>query len=95
MGLSTAVLALRKRMAIGDQSTKPTIGQIEYLNGRVLAMARELVQASEEPPVIIIFSDHGHRHVLDDRNEMFRSLLLSYRPGIQDSCPMTARQSTS
>ena len=71
----------------GDQTREPTIGQIEYLNGRVLAMARELVETSEEPPVIIIFSDHGHRHDLDDRDEMFRSLLLSYTPGYPGLMP--------
>ena len=71
----------------GDLTREPTIGQIEYLNGRVLAMARELVQTSEEPPVIIIFSDHGNRHDLDDREEMFRSLLLSYTPGYPGLMP--------
>jgi hypothetical protein len=31
--------------------------------------------------VVIVFSDHGRRHDLGDRDEMIRSLFLSYTPG--------------
>lgn len=54
--------------------------QIEYLNQLVLRTVRQVISLSTRPVVVIVFSDHGARHDLDDRDEMLRNLFLSYTP---------------
>ena len=65
----------------GDAIVEPTVAQVGHLNTLVVDTARRILAESGEPPVIIVFSDHGLRHRLDDHDEMFRSLLLTYTPG--------------
>jgi hypothetical protein len=55
--------------------------QIEYINGRVLDTVTTILEASQRPPVILVMSDHGHRHDMMDAKEGLRSLFLSYTPG--------------
>jgi succinate dehydrogenase hydrophobic anchor subunit len=38
---------------------KGYIGQVKYLNGRVLAVVDDILKKSESPPVIVIQGDHG------------------------------------
>jgi hypothetical protein len=56
-------------------------GQVEHLNRLVLETVGAILAASDEPPVIVVFSDHGHRHDYADHDEMLRSLLIAYTPG--------------
>ena len=56
-------------------------GQVNHVNRLVVRTVSEIMAASERPPVIVVFSDHGHRHDWDDHNEMLRSLLLTHTPG--------------
>ena len=65
----------------GDEVRAPMAGQVQHLNDLVLDSVERIITASPEPPIIVVFSDHGGRHHLDDRAEMLRSLLLTYTPG--------------
>jgi hypothetical protein len=56
-------------------------GQVNHLNRLVLESVAAIQNASERPPVIVVFSDHGHRHDFADHDEMLRSLLLTSTPG--------------
>jgi hypothetical protein len=60
---------------------QPVVGQIQYLNSLVLGTVAKIIETSERPPVIVVFSDHGYRADLDNRDEMLRNLFLSYTPG--------------
>ena len=55
--------------------------QVEFTSRMVEQTARGILQASEQPPVIVIFGDHGFRHWASDRPEAFQNLFLSYTPG--------------
>jgi hypothetical protein len=55
--------------------------QVTYVNKLVLAAADEIITKSSAPPVIIVFSDHGHRHNWHDRDEALRSILFARTPG--------------
>ena len=55
-------------------------GQVNHLNRLVVETVRAIQVASAQPPIIIVFSDHGHRHDFADQDEMLRSLLLTYTP---------------
>ena len=59
----------------------PFRDQIQYLDTKVEAAARQVIAKSERPPVIIFFSDHGSRHDFDNRDEMLRSFFVSSTPG--------------
>jgi hypothetical protein len=61
--------------------------QIEWVNAQVEATVRTIQARSANPPVIVIFSDHGMRNLPDDRNEMFRSFFLASTPGKTDIFP--------
>ena len=65
----------------GDDILDPMAGQVQHLNDLVVHTVEGIIAASPEPPIIVVFSDHGGRHHLDDRAEMLRSLLLTYTPG--------------
>ena len=65
----------------GNEALAPIAGQIQYLDTKVIGTVEQILQASPEPPIIILFSDHGSRHRVDDREEMLRSLLVSFTPG--------------
>ena len=65
----------------GDEALAPIAGQIQYVDTKVIETVEQILQASPEPPIIILFSDHGSRHRVDDREEMLRSLLVSFTPG--------------
>ena len=60
---------------------EPVRDQINHLNTLVVETTRGIISASKRPVVVVVFSDHGFRHNLDDRDEMLRSLFLSYTPG--------------
>jgi hypothetical protein len=60
---------------------QPVVGEIQYLNSLVLDTVARIIKTNARPAVIIVFSDHGYRADLDDRNEMLRNLFLSYTPG--------------
>ena len=74
----------------GSETIVPTVGQIEHLNELVLGAVQRILRDSATPPVVLVFSDHGHRHNLEDADEMISSLLLSYTPGAPGLIPNDA-----
>ena len=56
------------------------LGQLAHLNDLVRATVARIVGADPNA-IVIVFSDHGHRHDLDDPTEMLHSLFLSRTPG--------------
>ena len=44
-----------------DRDTYATgyVGQVEYLNRRTLELVDDILASSEEPPVMLVMSDHG------------------------------------
>jgi hypothetical protein len=65
----------------GDAVLDPVRGQVEWVNSAVTNAVRTIQASSARPPVIVIFSDHGTRLWPTDRDEMFRSLLVTSTPG--------------
>jgi hypothetical protein len=69
----------------GDQfgpATRPLVaGQVNHLNRLVLESVRAIQDASAVPPVIVVFSDHGHRREYGNHDELFKSLLMTSTPG--------------
>jgi hypothetical protein len=66
----------------GDDAVDAAMaGQVEHLNGIVEDAVEGIIEASESPPVIVVFSDHGHRQLESDGQEMVRSLLMASTPG--------------
>lgn len=65
------------------------VGQVQYVNGRTIEVLDAILAASPEPPVIILFSDHGPRtSAFDPGNpnsdgvrEQFGTLFAAYTPG--------------
>jgi hypothetical protein len=64
------------------------VGQVEYLNGRVIETVDRILAGSPEPPVIILLSDHGSGSGLDwldldhsDLDERSANLFAAYTPG--------------
>ena len=74
----------------GSDAIGPLAGQIEYLDSLVVETIKGILDASPEPPIIIVFSDHGGRHDLSDREEMLRTLLAAFTPGKDDVFPANA-----
>ena len=62
-------------------------GQVNHLNRLVFETVAAIQNASERPPVIVVFSDHGNRHDFADHDEMLRSLLLTSTPGHEGLFP--------
>lgn len=62
-------------------------GQVEHLNRLVSDTVERILAASQAPPVIVVFSDHGHRQTETDRVEMSRSLLMTLTPGKPNLIP--------
>ena len=56
------------------------VGQVRALNVEVLDAVQDILARSARPPVIVLFSDHGHRLDSDDPDEMLRSFFASYTP---------------
>ena len=56
--------------------------QLTYVNRRVLDVV-DALQAAAEPPVIVVFSDHGYGYEAhdDDLQSRFGNLLAAYTPG--------------
>jgi hypothetical protein len=65
----------------GDGVIRPTADQVAWVNGQVVETVARILAANETPPVIIVFSDHGHRHDLQDPDEMLRSFFIAATPG--------------
>jgi Sulfatase len=74
----------------GTDALEPIAGQIEYLDRRIVETVEQILDVSREPPIIIIFSDHGARHRPDDQDEMLRSLLVAYTPSQSGVLPSDA-----
>jgi hypothetical protein len=74
----------------GSDAIEPLAGQIEYLDSLVVETVKGVLANSPEPPIIIVFSDHGGRHDLSDRGEMLRTLLVAFTPGTDDVFPADA-----
>jgi hypothetical protein len=55
--------------------------QIAYSDSQVLETVDAIKDHARRPPVIVVFSDHGSRHDLQDSVESLRSLLLASTPG--------------
>ena len=55
--------------------------QIEFLDAQVADTVADILAVSPRPPVIIVMSDHGHRHDIDDHVEGLRNLFMAYTPG--------------
>lgn len=64
--------------------------QLAYVNRRLLEAVRKIQATSDRPPVIVVFSDHGYRHVPEDREETLRNLFAVYAPGQPDLFPEDA-----
>jgi hypothetical protein len=64
----------------GPDEDSAVAEQISYLNGQVLEAVQRMIAVSSRRVVIVIFSDHGSRHDLADRDEMLRNLFVSYTP---------------
>jgi hypothetical protein len=65
--------------------------QLQYLNGRVLAAIDAVQAATDEPPVIVVLSDHGSEALLNwdnalrsDLDERFATLFAASTPGVRD-----------
>ena len=71
----------------GDEAIGPIAGQIEYLDSLVVETVERILAASPEPPIIILFSDHGARHDPDDHDEMLKSLMAAFTPGMTGVFP--------
>jgi hypothetical protein len=56
-------------------------GFLEWTNERTLAIVETIQRKAARPPVVIVFSDHGSRHVPSDRRESMASLFLASTPG--------------
>jgi hypothetical protein len=55
-----------------DEYQRGYIGQLEYVNTRILQIVDHLVKLSSTPPIIILQGDHGSREYLD-QNSLARS----------------------
>jgi hypothetical protein len=64
----------------GPGSEARLLGQLQYLNGLVLDAVASVIEGADRPPVAVVFSDHGARHDLDDRDEMLRNVFFSLTP---------------
>jgi hypothetical protein len=70
-------------------------GQTQYTDAQTLEAIDAILAASSEPPVIIVFSDHGSRlrpfdpatATDDDLRERFGTLFAAYTPGKQGLYP--------
>jgi hypothetical protein len=55
--------------------------QLTFTNARTASVLHEIVARSKQPPVIVVFGDHGFRHWYSDGAETFQSFFMSYTPG--------------
>ena len=51
------------------------------IDSEVLGIVAAIQDHATRPPVIVVFSDHGRRHDLQDSVELLRSLFLTSTPG--------------
>ncbi|MCA9473304.1 MAG: hypothetical protein MRJ96_09965 [Nitrospirales bacterium] len=65
-------------------------GQIQYLNAALISTIQQILDRSDEPPVIILQADHGSRMRLDwndstntDVRESFSIMSALYLPGVE------------
>lgn len=57
------------------------LDQVVYIDQAVAETTSEMLQRSRRPPVVIVFSDHGHRHDPGNTAEALRTLFLANTPG--------------
>jgi hypothetical protein len=64
--------------------------QIEFTNQRTLVLVRLIIEDSQRPVVILVWSDHGFRHWLSSDAETFRSVVFSRTPDHPNLFPENA-----
>jgi hypothetical protein len=64
--------------------------QLTFTNERTASVLQEIVARSKQPPVIVVFGDHGFRHWYSEGAETYQSLFMSYTPGHPGLFPETA-----
>jgi hypothetical protein len=65
----------------GDTTVARTVGQIAHVNERTLETVREILAvAGDRPPVVVVFSDHGSRHDVMDKEEAVSNMLMAFTP---------------
>jgi hypothetical protein len=59
--------------------------QVDYMNSRLLPVLQKIIDNSEEPPIIIVQSDHGiEKWIGSKANKPNQNLTALYLPGIAD-----------
>lgn len=62
------------------------INQVEFLNQKLLIVLSELIERSEDPPIIILQADHGNKNDIGNKvdrpNQIFTAYLL---PGLKEN----------
>lgn len=61
--------------------------QVAFIDASVAEATEAIIGASPTPPVIIVLSDHGHRHNAGDVRESVRTLFLAHTPGAPGTFP--------
>jgi hypothetical protein len=71
-----------------DTYAKGYVGQVEYLNDRTLELVDEILASSDDPPVVLVMSDHGSASGFDfadsigtDVDERSANLFAACTPG--------------
>ncbi len=57
------------------------MGQVDHIDDLVATATDAILTHSRTPPIIIVFSDHGHRYDAGDRGETVRTLFFANTPG--------------
>jgi hypothetical protein len=70
-----------------DEQLAAAQEQVAYLDGQVANTVANVLADSARPPVVIVMSDHGHRHDIDDHAEGLRNLFMAYTPGHENLFP--------
>jgi hypothetical protein len=65
----------------GDAYARAYTDQAYYVSMQVLALVRKIIETSDQPPIIIIQSDHGNSHERVDRLKNLSAFYLPYGRG--------------
>jgi hypothetical protein len=63
-----------------NDTDKGYVGQVEYLNSRLIPLLQNLIENSEGPPVIILQADHGGHGTQFDLDHRMNILNAYYLP---------------